>query len=192
MLLEEKHPESREASIDVMFQGLLDRIHPIAFESIDEAMILRATTDTNGGSGPSGMDADGWRRILASSQFGTASLDLRKAFAEMIKKLCIEEISTNVDGTTSIESFVACRLIPLNKNPGLRPIGVGEVLRRIAGKAVMRIVKSDVMKTAGSLQVCAGQESGAEAAIHAMHDIFNDEETEAILLIDAEKMHLTL
>ena len=108
----------------------------------------------------------------------------------MIKKLCIEESSTNVDGTTSIQSFVACRLISLNKNPGLRPIGVGEVLRRIAGKAVMRIVKSDVMKTAGLLQVCAGQESGAEAAIHAMHDIFNDEETEAILLM--QKTHLTL
>ena len=86
MLLEEKHPESREASIDVMFQGPLERIHSIAFESIDEAMILRATTDTKGGSGPSGMDADGWRRIIASSQFRTASLDLRKAFAELIKK----------------------------------------------------------------------------------------------------------
>ena len=48
-------------------------------------MILRATTDTKGGSGPSGMNADGWRRVLASSQFGTASLDLRKTFAEMIK-----------------------------------------------------------------------------------------------------------
>ena len=78
MLLEEKHPESREASIDVVFQGPLERIHPIEFESIDEAMILRATTDTKCASGPSGMDADGWRRILASSQFGTASLDLRK------------------------------------------------------------------------------------------------------------------
>ena len=78
-------------------------------------MILRATTDTKGSSGPSGMDANGWHRILVSSQFGTASLDLRKAFIEMIKKICIEEISTNMDGTTSIESFVACRLILLNK-----------------------------------------------------------------------------
>ena len=48
----------------------------------------------------------------------------------------------------------ACRLIPLNKNPGLRPIGVEEVLRRISGKVVMMISKQDVMKAAGSLQVC--------------------------------------
>ena len=67
-----------------------------------------------------------------------------------------------------------------------RLIGVGEVLRRIAGKVVMKISKNDVLKAAGSLQVCAGHESGAEAAIHSMHDILQVDETEAIQLIDAE------
>ena len=79
---------------------------------------------------------------------------------------------------------MACRLIPLNKNPG--PIGDGEVLRRIAGKVVISVAKNHVTNSTGSIQVCAGQESGSEAAIHAMHDIFKDDGTEAILLIDAE------
>ena len=56
-------------------------------------------------------------------------------------------------------------MISLNKNQGLRPIGVGEALRRIAGKVVINILKKDVMNAAGLLQVCAGQEAGAEAAI---------------------------
>ena len=77
-------------------------------------------------------------------------------------------------------------MIPLDKNPGLRPIGVGQVLRRIAGMVVMNISKKDVMNVAGSLQVCAGQEAGAEAAIHAMYDIYNDEQWETVLLVDAE------
>ena len=34
-----------------------------------------------------------------------------------------------------LKTYVASRLIPLNKNPGVRPIGVGEVLRHIVGKA---------------------------------------------------------
>ena len=76
-------------------------------------------------------------------------------------------------------------MIPLNKNPGLRPIGGGEVLRRISGKIVMMISKQDVPKAAGSLQACAGQETGAEAAICAVHGIFIDHTTEAVLLIDA-------
>ena len=32
---------------------------------------------------------------------------------------------------------------PLNKNQGLLPIGGGEMLRRIAGKVIMRIAKND-------------------------------------------------
>ena len=55
------------------------------------------------------------------------------------------------------------------------------VLRRISGKVVMKILKKDVMHAAGSLQVCTGQEPGAEAAIHAMHDIYNDEHSKAVL-----------
>ena len=49
----------------------------------------------------------------------------------------------------------------------------------------MMVVKGDVNEAAGSLQLCAGQESGSEAAIHAIHDIFEDSETEAVLLVDA-------
>ena len=90
------------------------------------------------------------------------------------------------ENENSLEAFTSNRLIPLNKNPGLRPIGVGEVLRRIAGKVVMFIAKKDVKEAAGSLQVCAGQESGSEAAVHAIYDIFKKDETEAVLLVDAE------
>ena len=41
------------------------------------------------------------------------------------------------------------------------------------------------MHAAGSLQVCAGQEAEAEATIRAMYDIYNDEHSEAVLLVDA-------
>ena len=47
------------------------------------------------------------------------------------------------------------------------------------------IFKKDVMHAACSLQVCAGQEAGAQATIRAMYDIYNDEHSEAVLLVDA-------
>ena len=50
----------------------------------------------------------------------------------------------------------------------------------------MMISKQDVLKAAGSLQVCDGQEAGAEAAIHAVYDTYKDHITKAVLLIDAE------
>ena len=83
-------------------------------------------------------------------------------------------------------------MISPNKNPGLRPTGVGEVFRRIAGKVVMNILKKDVMNGTGSPQYCAGVEAGAETTICAMYDIYNDEQLEAVLLVDAENAFNTV
>ena len=148
--LRQKHPDAKDVSQDILLEGEIPEVHPVIFEMIDEEMVKQAAIKTKDGSGPSGMDADGWRRIMASNHYGTVSSDLRKAFAEMIKKLCTYKEDHN-NGCTSVEAFLACRLIPLDKNPGLRPIGVGEVLRRIAGKVVIKVVKEDVRKAAGGL-----------------------------------------
>ena len=123
-------------------------------------------------------------RLVASLQLAVlypqSSDDLCKAFAAVIKRLCVEE-----NQSASLEAFLPCCLIPLDKNPGLRPIEVGEILRRIAGKVVVAVVRGDVITSVGSLQVCAGHKEGCEAAVHAMHTIFEQESTEAVLLIDA-------
>ena len=126
------------------------------------------------------MDVDGWKRILISKQSGKSSIDLCKAFAEVIKKICSIE-----NQSASLEAFLACRLIPLDKNPGLRPIGIGEVLRRIAGKVVVTHFRTEIVTSVGSLQVCAGQEAGCESIIHAMHAMYEDKTCEAVLLVDA-------
>ena len=179
-MLKQKHPEANELPQEVLLQGRTRPVHPIVYEDMDESLILKAAMVKKGGSGPSGLD--GLRKILTSQSFGTASSELRKTFALFVKSLCVEEIK-NVE---SLESFIACRLIRLDKRPGISSVGVGEVLRRIAGKTVMILLKKDVLQAAGSLQLCGGQVAGSEAAIHAMHDVFNDDNTEGILLIDAE------
>ena len=81
---------------------------------------------------------------------------------------------------------MANRLFPFDKKPGVRPIGAGEVYRRLIGKTIGRVLKNEIRAAAGPLQVCAGQEGGSEAAVHALREIFELEETEGVLLIDAE------
>ena len=83
-------------------------------------------------------------------------------------------------------------MIPLSENSGLRPIGVGKVLKRISGKVAIMISQRYVMKAADSLQVCGRQEAVAEASIHAAHDIFKDHNTEAVFLIDAENAFIAI
>ena len=87
---------------------------------------------------------------------------------------------------TNLEACTACRLIPLEKNPGVSPTGVGEVLRMIVGKAILSVIKPEIMSSAGNLQLCAGQAGGYEAAGHAMSEICDKEATDALLLVDAD------
>ena len=167
-LLKQKHPESREPPPDVLIEGTIRKIHPVVYDDIDESFILKAGMLTKGGLAPSVLDADGWRRISTSRVFRTSSTDLRKTLAQHIKRLFIEELET----TTSLEAFTVCTLIPLDKKPGLQPIDEGEVFRRLAGKVIMIMFKKDITDAARPLELSAGQEAGAEAAIHVIQDIF--------------------
>ena len=99
----------------------------------------------------------------------------------MTKRLC-----TGYADSRGLEAILANRLIPLDIGEGaVRPIGVGEVLRRIMGKCVTKVTKPDVIDASGSLQVCVGHNSGSEAAIHAMWELFEHDNSDAVLLIDA-------
>ena len=50
------------------------------------------------------------------------------------------EISYTERSYTSLEAYTACHLIPLDKNSRVRPIGVGEMLRGIVGKAIVSVI----------------------------------------------------
>ena len=89
-------------------------------------------------------------------------------------------------------AYNACRLIAINKCPGVRPIGICKVVCRIIRKAVLSILKPDIQSVTGSLQLCTGQIAGIEAAIHAMNDLFHSEDTEAIVFIDASNVFNSL
>ena len=78
-LLKQKHPEGRDPSNDVLLPDTPIQIHPIRFEEIDSEQIRQSALKTRGGAGPSGLDGDGWRRILTSNSFGTEPSDLRSS-----------------------------------------------------------------------------------------------------------------
>ena len=106
-------------------------------------MIREAAIKTKGTAGPSGQDADQWRRILNSKNYGKYNSDLREAMARMLKILCRQEVDVE---RRPIEAVLAYRLIPLDKNPGIRPIKIGAVMRRIFGKVLINTIKPDILK----------------------------------------------
>ena len=80
----------------------------------------------------------------------------------------------------------------MDKKLGLRPTWIRKVLQRIAGEVAIQKDKKDIIEAAGCLQLCTGQEAGSETVIHAIHEIFDDNKTEAILLVDTENAFNTI
>ena len=119
-LLKVKHPVEKGASEDTKLHGRLPTVENIISDVIDDSVFSGDGENYSRSLWTIGIDTNGWRRILVLGDYGDASNDLRKAIASLIKKICIEEIDDS-----SLLSLMASRLVPLNKNPGLRPIGVG-------------------------------------------------------------------
>ena len=177
----QKHSQGQVAAADALLEtGCYNPpcYDPILFEQLTGDLIKRAALHTHGAAGPSGVDAYAWRRLCSS--FGSASMALCNSLAAIVRRLCTQDVDS-----AELMAFVACRLIPLDKKPGVWPIGVGDVPRRIIAKVILHVIGDDIQLAAGALQTCAGHDAGSEAAIHAMKSIFDDDDTQAALLVDA-------
>ena len=162
-ILREKHPKGKVAPAETLFteseSHAAEFYHdPIVFEQITCEAIRQAALHTHGTAGPSGVDAFSWRRFCSS--FKSASTDICNALAAVARRLCTSYVHPG-----GVTAFVACCLIPLNKNPGVRPIGVGDVPRRIMAKAILRTIGDCIQSAVGPLQACTGHEAGCEAAV---------------------------
>lgn len=58
-------------------------------------------------------------------------------------------------------------------------------------KAILSITRGDILDAVGSMQLCAGQITGVETAIQFMRSNWLTDDSEAILMVDAKKMHST-
>ena len=127
----EKHPNVKSASQDTLLNGPLQNIHPFKFQSINKER--KASIRTRGGSGPSGMHANCWRRILAFNNFGTSSSDLCKTFANVNQKLCTELAETH-----TIEAFLSCHLVALDKIEDFDPLGLVKFYIKLPVKSLIQ------------------------------------------------------
>ena len=161
----------------LLIQGLKRPIHPVAHDTMDELIIMKALILTKDGSGASGLNAERWRRILSSRAFGTATLDLRKNICSTNQKVMCIRVGVNI----ILGDICRLQTNSTGLKPGLISVGVGEALRRIAGKTVI-LFKNDVTHGAGALQLSTGQDVGVEAVVHAMDHVFYEKNTETVLL----------
>ena len=75
-----------------------------------------------------------------------SSDDICNALASLARHLCTDYVDP-----AGLTAFIACRLIALDKCPGFRPIGVGEVVQQIVGKAILLVIGVEIQQSVGSL-----------------------------------------
>ena len=111
----DKHPPGTPASPSAISdQTPALEPHSIVFDQIDGALIRSISHQLDGSAGPSGLDAHAWKGLCSS--FHKASDDLCQSVAKLTRKLC----SCHVD-PCGISALTACRLIALDKCPGVTP-----------------------------------------------------------------------
>ena len=145
-ILHEKHPKSQPCNPAFIEQDPSNALpyHPQIFERINAACIRKSAMKTNGSHGPSGLDSQEWRRLLTS--FKDSSSDLCKTIAKLAIRISTEKLPF-------LKAYNACRLIALDKCPGVRPVGIGEVLRRIIGRSIMKCIKRDLALLGNNTQM---------------------------------------
>ena len=153
--------------------------HPSIFDQINGQRMKKGAMRTHGSHGPSGLDANELRPIL--TQFGQQSVEISKTIAKIAKKLATKELNPELK-----EPYNACRLLLLDKNPGVRPIGIGEVMRRIIGRAITKCLKNELMSHGSNYQLCLRQKCGIEYAIQTLRDQYSKTSADAVLLIGAK------
>ena len=101
---------------------------------------------------------------------------------KLVRGKCFKYMSSG----TLAYTLKNCRLISLDKNPRVCPIGAGEILRRNAAKVAIAATRNGVITSDKSLQVSARYDAGAEALVHVIPSLYNGWKTEAVILVDAE------
>ena len=81
------------------------------------------------------------------------------------------------------------RLIALDKQPGVRPVGVGETWRRLFAKIILKVTGPEATMACQDDQLFPGLKVGIDGAIHGVQSLRDENlstEEWGFLLVDAK------
>ena len=86
-------------------------------------------------------------------------------------------------------AFISGRLIALDKQPGVRPVGVGKTWRHIFANIVLNVIGTEATVACQDDQLCAGLKAVINGAVHGVQAIWDENltmEDWRFLLVDAK------
>ena len=95
--------------------------------------------------------------------FGEASGELRLIVGDFE-----EWLGNGQQPWAAYRALMSGWMIALDKQPGIRTVGVGETWRRMMAKCLLRVAGPEAKTACGTNQLAGGVEAGIEGAIHVM------------------------
>ena len=126
-VLKQKHPEAKpiNPTAVVATDHIRQELHPVIFDETTGPLIRSSALRTEGSAGPSGM------KLRGGDPYVPLSVRIYQNFV-MPSPACVNGyLPPAYVNQNALSAFTACRLIALNKCPGIRSIGVGEMARHI-------------------------------------------------------------
>ena len=173
--LEALHPFHRHSKISPP-SGVPPPESPLvgAFDEITADTVRTCLRRMQGSAGPSGLTPLMLQSLCLTD--GPEHLALCEAIADFTR-----DFAQSLSFAGRLDCFRASRLVPARKpNGGLRPIGVGECLRRLVGKTIGLVAKGSVQQACGVEQPCGGISGATEAAAKAFHELWTKSDTQAV------------
>ena len=138
---------------------------------VTEMDIVRALRSFPNGTapGPSKFRANHLKEAVFCPSPDRANYALRGLLG-VVNHLCAGRVPRELLPHLCGASLFACK----KKGGGVRPIAVGEVLRRLTSKCVCRAVQADAIRILSPLQVGVGLPVGCEAIVHAVTSVQED------------------
>ena len=170
-VLKEKHPELRDPETTGGPHGPFEPAgeqgwrQPIPV-NISCEVVEAVASKLSGAAGPDGVDSVDLRHWLL--RFGKESEALRLEMAQWT-----EWIANAHPPWAAYRAMMAGRLVALDKQPGVRPVGIGSIFRRLMAKCVIKAIGRQATTVCGSLNLCAGLPAGIEGAVHAVREHSN-------------------
>ena len=180
------HPSTVDTNSGELVFDILDKKHPKASVPKDEDFdeypavekdetpfphdfyeedILHAASHLSGGPGPGGLDGAMLKDWLIRR--GTRSQRLRETMAKFV-----EVLANGSPDYTMYRAANITRLVALDKTPGVRPVGIGEIWMRLWAHCVHDVTKKAATRECSDSQLCVGQRSGIEGLLHAVRGVF--------------------
>ena len=170
--MKQKHTEGRDEAVENF--PLFDSYPELNQIEVTDKNLESVGKKFSGSAGLLEIDSISMSHWLL--KFGGASAKLRKSIAKLV-----ELLANGYPPWAVYRAITWCKLIGLEKCPGVRPVGMGDILWILFCKVLLIVAGKEAIQACGTDQLCSGVESGIEGGIHHIRSFWG------ILLIDVKK-----